>query len=143
MIVPDINVLLYAQVTGFREHERARTWWEGLLSGGGDVGLVLPVIFGFLRIATGGRAFDPPMEVDRGLALVGSWLERPGVHLLVPGPRHLDICFEILSELGVAGNLTTDVQIAAYAIESRGQVHSNDTDFGRIPGVRWVDPLAG
>jgi len=48
----------------------------------------------------------------------------------------------LLREAGVAANLTTDAQIAALAIEHQAEVHSNDADFGRFPGLRWVNPLA-
>lgn len=33
-------------------------------------------------------------------------------------------------------------QLAALAIEHQGEVHSNDGDFGRFAGLRWVPPLA-
>jgi predicted nucleic acid-binding protein len=46
-----------------------------------------------------------------------------------------------LRELGAAGNLTTDVQLAALAIEEQDELHSNDTDFARLPRLRWVNPL--
>jgi len=141
VIVPDVNLLLYAHITAFRKHERARAWWEELVGSGVEVGLAQPVLFGFVRIGTLARAFNPPLSVDSALATVESWLACPSVHLLTPGPRHIDIAFDILRALGTAGNLTTDVQIAAHAIENRGEVHSNDSDFGRIPGVRWTNPL--
>jgi uncharacterized protein len=69
------------------------------------------------------------------------WLEQPPVRFLLPGPRHLEMAFRLLRELGSAGNLTTDVQLAALAMEYQGELHSNDTDFGRFPGLRWVNPL--
>ena len=47
----------------------------------------------------------------------------------------------MLRQLGTAANLTTDVQLAAFAIEHQGEVHSTDTDFGRFPGLRWRNPL--
>jgi predicted nucleic acid-binding protein len=42
----------------------------------------------------------------------------------------------------VAGNLTTDAHLAALAIEHQCELHSNDTDFARFPGLRWHNPLA-
>ena len=60
---------------------------------------------------------------------------------LVPGTRHLDTAFRLLTTLGTGGNLTTDVQIAAHAVEYGGEVYSNDADFSRFAGVRWVNPL--
>ncbi len=44
--------------------------------------------------------------------------------------------------IGTAGNLTTDVQLAALAIEYDADMVSNDNDFGRFPGLRWVNPLS-
>jgi predicted nucleic acid-binding protein len=44
--------------------------------------------------------------------------------------------------VGTAGNLTTDAQIAALAIEHRGVVYSNDSDFSRFADVKVVNPLA-
>lgn len=141
MIVPDVNLLLYAHITGFPEHTRARRWWEELLGGELEVGLTPVALFGFLRLATNPRVFDPPMPVGPAIERVESWLARPNVRIPVPGPRHLEIAFGLLRELGTAANLTTDVQLAAFAIEYQGAVHSNDTDFARFPHLRWVNPL--
>jgi uncharacterized protein len=46
-----------------------------------------------------------------------------------------------LRELGVARNLTTDVQLAAHAIENQARLCSNDSDFARFQGLRWENPL--
>ena len=141
MIVPDVNLLLYAHVSGFADHAKARRWWEDLLNGEMEVGLGAPGVFGFVRLATSPRVFDRPLGVGEALAHVEEWLSRPHVRFALPGPRHLDIAFGLLRELGATGNLTTDAQLAALAIEHQGELHSNDGDFGRFPGLRWVNPL--
>lgn len=142
MIVPDINLLLYAVVDSFPLHARARIWWEQSLSGRSDVALVPPVIFGFVRLATNPRVFDVPLSVDRATGYVDEWRARTRVRVLAPSVRHLDIAFGLLRSVGAAGNLTTDAQIAAYAIEHQAEVCSADTDFARFPGLRWKNPLA-
>jgi hypothetical protein len=142
VIVPDVNLLLYAEVTAFPEHTRARRWWEGLMNGEREVGLAAPALFGFLRLATNPRVLAPPLAVDDAVARVEGWLERPHVHFVQPGPSHLKIAFGLLRQLGAAANLTTDAQLAALAIEYQGEVHSNDGDFGRFPRLRWVNPIA-
>ncbi len=63
MILPDINLLVYAYNRGAPHHVRARKWWEVLLNGSEPVG------------------------------------------------------------------------------EHQCELHSNDTDFARFPGLRWRDPL--
>lgn len=141
MIVVDVNLLLYAVITGFPHHKRAQQWWEGALNGPVEVGLTAPALFGFLRMATNRRIFTSPLPVADAVGYARGWLGRPRVRFLSPGPRHLDIAFELLHGLGTAGNLTTDVQLAAFAIEHQGELHSNDVDFGRFPDLVWVNPL--
>ena len=141
MIVPDINLLLYATIDGFPAHRTARAWWESCLNGEEPVGLPLPVIFGFVRIATHPRVLEAPLRVAQATGMVRSWLEEPHVHVVHPGQRHLELAFGLLEALGSAGNLTTDAQIAALAIEHQAELHSTDRDFARFGGLRWRDPL--
>jgi predicted nucleic acid-binding protein len=42
---------------------------------------------------------------------------------------------------GRGGDLTSDAHVAALALEHGGTVYSQDADFARFPGVRWIDPL--
>jgi toxin-antitoxin system PIN domain toxin len=85
---------------------------------------------------------DTPLTSDAALDRVESWLERPGVRILEPGPRHLIILRELLEAAGVAGSLTTDAHLAAIAVEHQCELCSNDADFARFPGLRWRNPLA-
>ena len=142
MIVVDINLMLYATVSGFPKHEQARAWWEQALNAAEDVGLSSPAVFGFLRIVTNPRVLISPLPVDAATRYVSGWLDRPNVRFLAPGPRHLDIAFELLRGVGTAGNLTTDIQLAAFALENDAEMFSNDSDFGRFPGLRWSNPLS-
>ena len=141
MIIPDVNLLLYAEIDANRLHPRARRWWEDALNGGRQVGLAPVCVFGFLRLATSRRVFTEPLGVDAAVARVDAWLARPNVTSLVPGRAHMDTALRLMRQVGTGANLTTDVQIAAYAIELNGEVHSNDGDFGRFEGLRWVNPL--
>jgi predicted nucleic acid-binding protein len=71
-----------------------------------------------------------------------SWIATPVAEILEPGPRHLEILERLVGHLGVAGALTTDVHLAAIAIEHQCELHSNDADFSRFPGLRWRNPLS-
>lgn len=141
MIVPDVNLLLYAVLSGFSQHSRAHAWWERTVNSTSVVGLAQPALFGFLRIATNARVLQSPLAVNDAAGYVRDWLAQPNVELLVPGQNHMGIALRLLEGIGTAGNLTTDVQLAAYAIEHDGEMHSNDTDFGRFSEVKWVNPL--
>jgi uncharacterized protein len=141
VIVPDVNLLLYAEIDAHPLHARARRWWEEGLSGDRAIGLAPVCLFGFIRLATNRRVFTEPMPVSDAINRIEAWLARPHVTALVPGRTHLEIAFGLLRRLGTGANLTTDVQIAAHAIEVNGELHSNDGDFARFEGLRWVNPL--
>lgn len=141
MIVPDVNLLLYAYNRDARHHGPARAWWEDLLSGTESVGLPWAVGLGFVRLMTHPAVLVAPLHPGVAVRHVRQWLERPNVVVLEPGPGHLDVLESLLGPLGVGGNLTTDAHLAALAIEHQGELHSNDTDFARFSGLRWRNPL--
>ena len=51
MIIPDVNLLLFAHNTGCRENLQAGSWWAGCLNGDESVGLAPLVVA--LMVATG------------------------------------------------------------------------------------------
>jgi uncharacterized protein len=142
MILTDVNPLLNAYNRDFPDHAAARKWWEGVVNDQGSIGLAWVTILGFIRIMTNPRAMLNPMPVGDAVAAAKSWLDLPNVDLVEPGPRHAEILFRLLREVGVAGNLTTDAHLAALAIEHQARLASTDTDFARFPGLRWFNPLA-
>jgi toxin-antitoxin system PIN domain toxin len=142
VILPDLNLLLYAHFDCFSQHEAARTWWAETVNGPQSIGIAPPVLFGFIRLGTSRKVFTTPMAVEECLEVVGQWLARENVQLLMAGPRHIELAFGVLRALGTAANLTTDAQLAAFALEHQAQLCSNDTDFARFSGLRWHNPLA-
>ena len=63
MIIPDVNLLLYAYNPTCPEHAKATQWWADCLSGAEPVGLPHVVLFAFARIATRSVVFDPPLTI--------------------------------------------------------------------------------
>ncbi len=141
MIVPDLNLLLCAHNRSAAQHAAALDWWSGLMNGGQDIGVPEPVLFGFLRITTQRGILASPLATERALAIVRSWLDWPRLRVLYGTAGSLNRALALAETLGVAGRLTTDIQIAALTMEYRGTLHSADTDFARMPGLRWNNPL--
>ena len=71
---------------------------------------------------------------------VEEWFRLPNVIPLNPR-EHLTLFRRCLAAAGVGANLVTDAHLAALAMEYQAEVHSNDTDFNRFPGLRWRNPL--
>lgn len=141
MIVPDLNLLIYAYNADARYHGPARQWWEEAVNSSVPVGLPPLVVSGFIRLMTHPRILEHPMSTDEALDAVEDWFAFPHVTQLNPGSRHFEILRGLLAESGVGGNLVTDAHIAAVAMENNAELFSNDTDFGRFSGLKWTNPL--
>ena len=142
MIVPDVNLLVYAYNSDAPHHLAAKRWWEESVRGLQTVGLPWVVALGFVRIMTSRTVMARPLDPATAVRHVRSWLDQHSVFIVQPGPRHINI----LAGFAEAGVLTspvlTDAHLAAIAVEHQAVVHTNDADFTRFPGLRWENPLA-
>lgn len=141
MILPDINLIVYAYNEDAPFHLQAKAWWEQCLSGNEPVGMAWAVILGFVRLMSNRRVLAKPMSASEAVDHCRSWIVQPNVRIVLPGPTHLNIFTELLA--GPMGpNLVTDAHLAALAIEHQAELHSNDTDFSRFSGLVWRNPVA-
>ena len=141
MIVPDINLLVYAYDQDSPFHADSRRWWEGLMNGLERVGLPWVVSTGFIRVVTSARPLRRPPTTEVAVEIVQEWFRFPHIVPINPGADHLALLQQNLLAAGVGGNLVTDAHIAALAMEYQAELHSNDADFTRFPGLRWRNPL--
>jgi uncharacterized protein len=141
MLVLDVNILVYASISGMPQHRAARRFWEQALNGDEAVGLAPVVLFGFLRLVTNRRIFTPPLAVAAAVAVVEEWLARPQVRLLTPSPDEFALALALIRQQGTAANLTTGAQIAAAALSADATVVTNDADFKRFGKLRLRNPL--
>jgi toxin-antitoxin system PIN domain toxin len=141
MILPDLNLVMYAHNRDAPHHAAARTWWESLLNGREPVAIPWVVVLGFVRLMTHRAVLTTPATPEAALAYVRAWFASTNVERLDPGPQHLDLLERMLAAAGTGGNLTTDAHLAALAIEHQCELYSNDHDFARFPGLRWRNPL--
>ena len=140
MIVPDANLLLYAYDSKSDLQPRASRWLEEILSGPDTVGLTWISVGAFLRISTNLRLGRSQLSMVAAAQIVDRWLTRGVVRLIVPGDRHWALLKEMIVGQ-VHGPGVTDAQLAALTIEHGGVLYTNDRDFARFPGLRWVNPL--
>jgi uncharacterized protein len=137
MILPDLNVLLYAVDADSVRHERAASWLEETVNGGKEeMGLPWAVILGFLRLSTSNRVFPRPLSVEQALEWIRGLAAQPSVRILDPGKAHLGILGHLLLVSGTGGNLTTAAHLAALCLENDAAIATGDQDFRRFPGLR-------
>ena len=143
MIVPEVNLLLYAYDASLRFHAAAAAA-AALVAGvlvGKRVGLPPVVVLAFLRVGTSARVFEQPMTPGEAAGHVRAWLAQPVVQVLEPRADHIERVLALLEPLRTAGNLVTDAQIAALVLESDAVLHTTDTGFLSFAGLRWLNPL--
>jgi toxin-antitoxin system PIN domain toxin len=143
VILPDVNLLLYAHNRADSRHVAARDWWEAQLNSTQPVALCWVAINGFIRISTHPRILVKPLPAKQAITYVRVWLEQSNVLLIEPGPAFSNIYLDSIETLEAGGNLTTDAYLAALAIEHQAELQSTDQDFKRFSGLRWRNPLAG
>ena len=143
MLVPDVNVLVYAYREDADDHERYLSWLEDLAASEAPFGLVDPVLTGFLRVVTHPRVFDPPSPIHHALRFVDELKARPNATSIAPGPRHWGIFTGLCRDAGVKGDLVGHAALAALAIESGSEWITTDRDYARFHGLRWRHPLDG
>lgn len=141
MILPDVNVLVYAHREDVPRHDEYGGWLEGVVNGDQAFGLSNLVLSGFLRVVTHPRVFTDPTPIESALSFAAALLASSARVAIEPGDRHWDIFSRLCEEVGARGNLIPDAWFAALAIESGSEWITTDRDYARFPGLRWRHPL--
>ncbi len=137
MIIPDLNILLYALDSSSARNKEAVQWLENAVnSGAEEIGIPWVVHLGFLRLTTNPKVFPRPLSIEAAAEWLDALEKHSAVRMLNPGPAHPGILRHLLLMLGTGGNLVTDAHIAALALEQNATVATGDRDFQRFPGLK-------
>jgi toxin-antitoxin system PIN domain toxin len=141
VILPDVNVLLYAFRSDSVRHEGYREWLERVVNGDEAYAMSPQVLSSVVRIATHARIFVAPSRREDALSFARVLLEQPTCTVVQPGPRHFSIFEDLCRRAAATGNLVQDAWLAALALESGCEWITTDGDFARFPGLRWRRPF--
>ena len=141
MILPDVNVLLYAFRSDAPNHTKYRDWLRSVVNGDMAYAMSPQVLGSVVRVATHPRIFARPSLVDAALAFSSILLEQPHCQIVHPGARHWRIFCDLCQRAQASGNLVQDAWLAALAIESGCEWITTDRDYARFGGLRWRTPL--
>lgn len=137
MILPDVNVLLYAFRPDMPEHPRHKAWLEGMVNGKDPYGISPQVVASVIRISTGAKLFANSTPLVEAFDFASTLLKQPQCRIIEPGPGHWDIFTGLCRDANATGSLVQDAWFAALAIESGCEWITNDRDYARFPGLRW------
>jgi toxin-antitoxin system PIN domain toxin len=137
VILPDVNVLLYAFRSDVQEHAAHRSWLEDVINGEMAYGISPQVLASVIRLATHPRIFVRPSRLTDVLAFASVLVDQPHCQIVQPGPRHWGIFTGLCRSANAYGNLVQDAWLAALAIESGCEWITNDRDYARFDGLQW------
>jgi toxin-antitoxin system PIN domain toxin len=143
VILPDVNVLVYAHREDAPGHPGFRSWLDETLASDAPYGISDLTLSGFIRVVTHPRVFKVPSPIEAAVRFADELREHPNAVVISPGSRHWDIFTRLCAEVSVRGNLVPDAYLAALAIETGCEWVTTDRDYARFPGLRWRHPLQG
>lgn len=142
MILPDVNVLVYAHRQDSAAHQEYLAWLEGTISAPSAYGISELVLSDFLRVVTHPRVFKSPSSITAALEFTNQIRDQQNCVVVTPGNNHWSIFQGLCRAAGTRGNLVADAYHAALAIEHGCEWITTDRDFGRFAGLRWRHPFA-
>jgi toxin-antitoxin system PIN domain toxin len=139
MLMPDVNILVYAHRADLEWHEGYARWLEGVVDGDEPFALSTLVAVGFVRAVTDTGVPGGATPLPIALAAVEQLAAHPRCRLATPGPTHIDDVLRLCRAVGATGKHVADAQHAAIAIAEGATWATRDADFGRFEahGLRW------
>lgn len=143
MILPDVNVLVYAFRREAEGHDVYAAWLDGARRGTERVALVETVLAGFIRVVSNPRVFADPAPTPVALDFVEALRASPAATPLGSTSAAWDR-LRVLADGDrlVRGNFVPDAWLAALALTSGARIATSDAGFARFPGLDWFDPAA-
>jgi toxin-antitoxin system PIN domain toxin len=142
MILPDVNVLIYAFRQDVPQHGICNPWLNDVIWSGNLYGISTLALAALVRVTTNTRSYTNPSPLEEAYRFCDHLREQPNCRLIEPGERHWDIFKRLCVETDTRGPRVTDAWFAALAIEWGCEWITLDRDYARFPGLKWRVPAA-
>jgi toxin-antitoxin system PIN domain toxin len=140
MMLPDVNVLIYAFRKDVAQHSVCRAWLDRTILDDRWFGISPLALAAVVRITTHARLYQRPSSLDEAFGFCGDILGQPNCQIIKPGERHWGIFERLCRETDTRGSRVTDAWFAALAIEHGCEWVAMDRDYARFPELRWRVP---
>ena len=143
MFVVDTNLLIYAAIREFKEHDRA----ERLLTVWGTATepwhITWSIAYELMRVVTHRAPFPRPLTFAQAWSFIESLRESPSFGILAETERHAEVVRELTLEFPrISGNRMHDLHIAALMREHGvREIRTADVGFHQFKFLRVVNPL--
>ena len=139
MLMPDVNILVYAHRGDERRHAAYRAWFEDLVNGSEPFALSMLVAVAFFRIVTNPKIFAEPTPLSTAISFVENLTAHPRCRRVALAADHLEQVAALCRAASAAGKLVADAQHATVAMSEGCTWVSADRDFTRFKahGLRF------
>lgn len=132
MLMPDVNILIYAHRKEDPDHEFYRKWVEDLANGPEPFAISPLVASAFVRIVTH-PSFRPfPTPLEQAMAAIDSLITLPSCVMPGPGEKHWMLFRQLCRDSAAYGKIVADAQHAAVALENGCTWVTRDGDFDKF-----------
>lgn len=143
MILPDVNILVYAYRREAEEHETYAEWLAAVVGGQDELALVDHCLAGFLRIVTNPRIITDPAPTSDALEFVDRLRAARRGRPVAATAATWDALAEYVSQdRAIRGNLVPDAYLAALAVSHGCRLATADRGFARFRYLDFFDPAA-
>ena len=132
----DSNILIYLAFGGAPEHAAARSTTERVMVAGEVIILTEAVVLSFFRVST--LLKPTPLTPAEARLFIDELMKYPKIQLFEPTIRHYENFGASLENRNVTGNLVMDAHLAEVALLTNSTIITNDDDFKKFPGVRFI-----
>ena len=139
MLMPDVNVLVYAHRSDETVHLPYKRWLTDVVNGREPFALSVLVAVGFVRVVTNPKMYRVPTPLPTAIAVVDQLVVHPRCRLVLPSSGHWRHVAELCRSTNAHGKLVADAQHAAIAIDEGCTWVTRDGDFEAFApqGLRW------
>jgi toxin-antitoxin system PIN domain toxin len=139
----DTNVLIYAHLTSFAEHQRVHAFLLSYLNEPEVTLAVTPlVLHEFLHVVTDAKRFSPPLDMSEAITVVNLYLGRSNVSCLSVSQACLELCLQLLETHKLGRKRIADTLFAATLLHHgvTQMITCNPGDFRIFAGLTLIDP---
>lgn len=142
MILPDVNVLVYAFRREADEYDRYAQWLTRVVAGEDELALAEATLAGFLRIVTHPRIMAVPAPLPVALRFVDALRAAPRARPIAASTATWALLGEWAEgDAQLRGNLVPDAWLAALARSHGARLATADRGFARYRGLDWFVPV--
>lgn len=143
VILPDVNVLVFAYRREAERHEDYARWLNGVVAGSDELALHDLPLAGMVRIVTNARIVPKPAPLPEALSFVERLVGAPRARWLSSSAATWErLATFAAGDRQLAGNLVPDAVLAALAVTHGCRLATADRGFARFPGLDFFDPVS-